>query len=175
MQRLLIAVLVLTAILFASTVVDAADPVNVPYSLCSKTDKYHYTITSMTAVTWPPTKGNPVNITANGTLDETITGGTYSAKATYEGFPLPSSSGDLSTIKAVPWAAGVFEFDYVFPIPSSAPSGKYWAQLSGVDQSKSLLFCIQLSFSLSAVGAAVEETNLRSRWQEVKKLAALMQ
>jgi len=144
--------LVLSSLLFASTV--QCD--SVPYTLCSSTDKYHYTISSLTAVSWPPVAGKSVNVTANGTLDETVTGGTYAAKATYEGFPLGSESGEISSMKPVPWAAGVFSFDYVFPIPSAAPSGKYTATLSAVDQNKSTLFCINLAFSIKGEEEKVE-------------------
>ena len=77
-------------------------------------------------------------------------------------------------MKPVPWSAGPFEFDYVFPIPGSAPSGKYTAQLSAADQNKTALFCINLAFSISAEGQKEEGVNLRTRWQEVKRLEVLM-
>jgi hypothetical protein len=120
----------------------------------------------MTSNLWPPAKGQPINVTVNGSLDEQITAGQYSASAKYEGFPLPGESGSLSDLAPLPWAQGVFGFVYSFPIPSSAPSGKYTAQLSAVDQNKSTLFCINLAFSLKLEG---EQENGMAAWKKLKE------
>ena len=88
MRAVFFLLLALLALVVLPSLTSAVD---VPFTLCSKTDKYHYNLTSLTALSWPPSKGASVNVTANGTLDETVTSGTYSAKATYTGFPCPPS------------------------------------------------------------------------------------
>ena len=158
------------AMLVLLSLTPVALSVDVPYTLCS-TKATHFNISSIRASAWPPAKGSADNVTVNGTLDEQVTGGTYSATAKWEGFPLPSSDGPVSEFKPVPWAKGTMQFDYAFPVPGTAPSGKYTATLSAVDQQKETLFCINLAFSLKAAEHGVGgESGRRSRVALLKQL-----
>ena len=85
--------------------------VSVPYKSCASSSS-HLTLTSLTANEWPPVTSSWFNVTVNGTLDEDVTSGSWSASGSFDGFPLPSSSGDISQFKPLPWPSGPIQFDY---------------------------------------------------------------
>ena len=106
------------SLLLAVALFCASADVDVPYKLCS-TAGTHVNISSLTANEFPPVKGDSFNLTVNGTLDETVTSGQWSASGSYDGFPLPSSSGDIDQFKATPWPAGDMQFTYGIDVRSA--------------------------------------------------------
>ena len=98
-------------LVFAVLVVGALSDAAVPYKLCGSGTP-HITISSLSANVYPPKKGSSFNVTVNGTLDEAVYSGQWSASGTYEGFPLPSSSGDIAEFKPTPWQSGPLLFNY---------------------------------------------------------------
>jgi len=133
----------------------------VVYKSCASSNA-HLSIANITANVFPPQKGVDFNVTVNGTLDEDVTDGTWTASVSYEGFPLGHDSGKISEFKPLPWAKGVFDFTYSFDIPSATPGGSYKVELSAVDQSKSQLFCIDISFSITSLQESNEIVNIIS-------------
>jgi len=127
--------------------------VPVPYALCS-IPSAHLKISSVSSNEWPPKKGDTLNITVTGVVDETVTSGQYSINIKIDGFPLPAITGDISTFHPLPWAKGPLQFSFLEDIPGDAPSGSYALQISAVDQSNQQLFCVDLAFKLIE---AVEE------------------
>ena len=115
-----LALVVLSVLAFSSPV----QSTTVPYTLCSSTAKYHIKITSLSSDVWPPKKGGHVNVTVNGTTDEAVSSGSYTAKVSYLGLPISTQNGNLSDFKPLPWPAGELDFSYVEAIPDSAPNGK---------------------------------------------------
>lgn len=137
---LLISVLFLSLI----TLIIAVD---VPYSNCGKSSD-HISINSVTANIWPPTKGNSVTLLFDGKTNEEITKGKYVVQITYLGIPLPSSSGPLSDLLALPVAIGPLAIKSTSNFPSSSPSGNYVVSVTTTDQNGEELFCTSVKFSL---------------------------
>jgi len=123
--------------------------VPVAYTLCS-TSGAHLKIGTVESSEWPPKKGDNLNISFTGVLDETVTAGTYTSRITWNGFPAPPESGDINDIYPIPWVKGDLAFSFVSEIPSTSPSGSYTVQLTAVDERKEQLFCVHLSFKLNA-------------------------
>jgi len=142
-------VLLCLLLLLCVAVCDVCGDVIVPYKLCS-TAAAHLNISSLTANEYPPVKSSSFNLTVNATVDEDVSSGQWSASGSFDGFPLPSSSGDISQFKPTPWTQGPIAFTDGFDVSSSYPSGSYVIQLSASDQNQSLLFCLSISFSLSS-------------------------
>ena len=112
------------SLLLAVALFRASADVAVPYTLCS-TAATHINISSLTANEFPPVKGSSFNLTVNGTLDEAVTSGQWSASGSYDGFPLPSSSGDVSQFKATPWPAGDIQLMYGIDVRSALDNTAY--------------------------------------------------
>jgi len=122
--------------------------VPIPYDLCSSPTA-HLKINSVTDNEWPPVKGDTLNITVSGVVDEDVTSGEYTIAIKLDGFPLPDINGDIADFHPLPWMTGPLTFSFPEPIPSSAPGGTYNIQISAVDQNKSQLFCVSINFKLS--------------------------
>jgi len=121
--------------------------VPVPYDLCSSSQA-HIVISSITSNEWPPVKGDTLNLTVSGTVDEDVTSGTYSINIKLDGFPLPAITGNIDEFHPLPWTKGPLTFSFPEPIPDGAPGGTYNLQVSAVDQNKGQLFCVSLNFKL---------------------------
>jgi len=133
--------------------------VAVPYSLCSSAGA-HLKIVNVTSTEWPPKKGDTMTVTFDGIIDETVTAGTWAASGKWDGFPLPSSNGNIDTFYPLPWPKGPLTFSFPEPIPSESPSGSYTIKLSAVDQDKQQLFCVDLAFKLNT---DINKTDLMNR------------
>ena len=102
-------------LLLAIVVCGVCGDVSVPYKSCASSST-HLNISSLTANEYPPVKGSWFNVTVNGTLDETVTSGQWSASGSFDGFPLPSSSGDINQFLPTPWQQGDISFQYGFSV-----------------------------------------------------------
>jgi len=122
--------------------------VPVPYDLCSSSTA-HLKINSVTDNEWPPVKGDTLNITVSGVVDEDVTSGEYTIAIKLDGFPLPDINGDIADFHPLPWSKGPLQFSFPEAIPSSAPGGTYNIEISAVDQNKAQLFCVSINFKLS--------------------------
>jgi len=148
MQRLS-SLLLLSLLLLVGIVGVVSVPV--PYALCSAASA-HVKIDSLSANEWGPVKGDTLNVTAVGVVDETVLSGEYTINIKIDGFPLPSINGDIAEFNPLPWPKGPLQFSILEDIPSDAPSGSYTLQVSAVDQNNDQLFCVDLAFKLAVVG-----------------------
>jgi len=137
--------LLLLVVLVLFVVVES---IPVPFTSCSSSSA-HLQITSVNSDAWPPSKGDNLNISFVGNVDESVTAGEYTVKISWNGFPLPADTGDINDVHPLPWNKGPLAFSFIQEIPSESPSGSYTCQLSAVDQSKAELFCVHLSFKLA--------------------------
>jgi ML domain len=125
----------------------AASATSVPFTLCS-TGADHLTIRSVDITPYPVAKGKTETITISGALDETVTSGTYTAAVSYLGIQISSTTGALSDLAPTPWSVGPITLKSSGVVPSTAPSGAYTLQFSGVDGNGQLLTCAQINFSV---------------------------
>lgn len=130
--------------------------VDVPYTNCGKAGD-HVTITGVTADKWPPVKGGSLTMLFQGKTDEEITSGKYTVAITYSGIPLPTTTGPLSDLLALPVAVGPLTINSTSQFPSSSPSGGYVVQVSTADQNGAELFCTSVKFSLLTESREAEE------------------
>ncbi|GAM27024.1 hypothetical protein SAMD00019534_101990, partial [Acytostelium subglobosum LB1] len=111
----------------------------------------HFAIDTVLIVPDPPVKGQVVNITASGTLNEQITDGTVHITLKY-GFitilnqnePLCNADNPLPC----PIAAGSYTRSFATMIPSTVPSGKYSANVVINDQNGQEVACINVALQL---------------------------
>ena len=121
----------------------------VPYKWCGKSTD-DGSISSVLSNEFPPVKGDTLSLNVTGNLTKEVTSGQYTIAASVGGFPLPPLTGDIDAFRSLPWPVGSLNFTYSQSIPSAAPSGKYDVKISAVDQDKTQIFCISISFTLSA-------------------------
>jgi len=152
----------LLVVVLSLCVLSVLSAVPVKYGQCNANPS-HLTILTVTSDEWPPKKGDDLSITFNGTLDETITSGEYTISIKFDGFPLPSSSGNINDINPLPWNKGPIAFTFPVDIPSSSPSGSYSVTVSAKEQTSSQLFCVDLAFSLLADSVADKANNAIQR------------
>ena len=114
-MRALLCLVVLSLVL---SVLQVSADVAVPYTSCS-TSSTHLNVTSITANAYPPVKGSWFNVSVNGTLDEEVSSGKWSASGSFDGFPLPSSSGDISQFLPTPWQQGDIQFTDAISVRST--------------------------------------------------------
>lgn len=123
--------------------------VPVPYKWCgAATDDA--TIDSIVSNEFPPVAGDNLVLNVTGNLTKQVTSGTYTIAISVSGFPLPSITGDIAAFSPLPWGLGQLNFSYAQEIPSAAPPGSYLVKISAVDQDSKQIFCISITFTLSA-------------------------
>jgi len=91
-------------------------------------------------------------LTANGSLDEVVSGGSIHSVTYWNGIKVLDTTLDLcSTMKdqdPCPWQVGSFLFKQTQTMPAGAPSGKYKEVVTVTDQSQQQVMCIQGEFPL---------------------------
>jgi len=142
MRSLLLLVVVALCFLCGASAVD------VPHKSCAGAHD-DVNLTSIVSAVWPPVKGSMLSLNITGDNSKLITSGSYTINIRVNGIPLPDVTGDIKDFKALPWPVGDLNFSYSQDIPSIAPSGQYAIKISAVDQDKTEIFCITLTFSLS--------------------------
>ena len=87
-------------------------------------------------------------IVVNGTVDETVSAGTFQIDVTYVGIPIYSKTGSICSDIKCPLAPGAIGLAKTVNLPSFAPSGLYHAQIQTVDSNGALLFCVGVDLSI---------------------------
>jgi len=124
--------------------------VPVPYGLCSSAGA-HIRIISVQSDVWPPVSGQTLHVNMTGTVNKNITSGEYTINVALDGIPVPPITGDIDNFKPLPWMAGPLNMIFPQDIPSGIPKGTTCTiEISAVDQDKTQLFCIKLSFTFEA-------------------------
>eukprot|EP01005_Ploeotia_sp_CARIB1_P001707 NODE_619_length_703_cov_596.755208_g610_i0.p1 GENE.NODE_619_length_703_cov_596.755208_g610_i0~~NODE_619_length_703_cov_596.755208_g610_i0.p1 ORF type:complete len:148 (+),score=40.72 NODE_619_length_703_cov_596.755208_g610_i0:59-502(+) len=103
------------------------------------------------SLTWVPhdlKKGDKVELTVKGTLEEEITKGDIAVKASLDGIPLLNKKFDLCTeVKKIniscPIQPTTKDLVYNATLPSVLPVGKLKAEANVYDQNGDELFCIK--------------------------------
>jgi hypothetical protein len=105
----------------------------------------HRAINSQTQV-----KGSPVTVSATGSVDETVTAGTYEIVVSYLGIPLYDKKGDLCSLQKTlcPIAQGPLNISKTVNLPSWVPSGAYHLKLDGNDMNSQLLLCVEADLNI---------------------------
>jgi len=170
----MLSVSLLVPLSFLLCVLSVVSAVPVKYGLCN-TNPSHLTILTVESDEWPPKKGEDLSVTFNGTMDETVTSGEYTVGIKFDGFPLPSSSGDINDVHPLPWNKGPIAFTFPVDFPASAPSGSYSVTVSAKEQTNTQLFCVELNFNLLEELGNEEASNanafqtLRKTWNRHKR------
>eukprot|EP01137_Pigoraptor_chileana_P025666 Opistho-2@95459 len=111
----------------------------------------HFTPTNVVITPASPVKGQPLTVAVNGTLDESVTGGSVEIVIKYLGISIVNEKKDLCTLDSAhpcPFAQGVFSLTEGATIPSIAPSGTYKGTVKLSDQNGQEIYCVNLDFKL---------------------------
>jgi len=118
-----------------------------PYRTCSSATA-HLKIDTVEVNEWPPVSGDTLEVNMIGSVDETVTAGTYAIDVTLDGIAIPPITGNIDTFKPLPWDQGAITMSFPQDIPGGILSGTTCKlQISAVDQQKEQLFCITMSFT----------------------------
>jgi len=122
----------------------------VPYGLCSGAGA-HIRIISVQSGVWPPVSGQTLYLNMTGTLNKNISDGEYTINVAVDGIPIAAITGDIDKFRPLPWATGPLNMSFSQDIPGGIPKGTTCTiELSAVDQDKTQLFCIKLSFTFQS-------------------------
>jgi len=137
----------------ASGLVGVVGQVPIPYTNCGGPNDM-VKIESATASVWPPSAGQSVTLTLSGSLAEQLSGGTYAANATVDGFPVINQSGNLANLDpSIKWPipAGPMTFTKTLTLPSLLGAGtSIVIGASAMDNVGNELLCIGLSFTVGS-------------------------
>lgn len=137
-------------------IVAIASAANVPFKSCASGSKA--SITALDLAPYPVVKGQPLTVTASGTLGEVLTAGTYNLIVKFLGIQIFTQSGDICTLDpsfACPVAAGPINLKDSATIPNIAPSGSYEITLNATDQNGADLLCVVIPLQITSTVAAV--------------------
>lgn len=136
-----------TAVLVLATVVPAAGPAAASpaaFTSCAPDATFH--VTSVDIEPQPLVPGKKVVVQATGTLDERLTGGSYTANVSYMGVSVLQRSGSIGELIKLPAAPGPATVSEKLKVPKQAPSGSYELTFSATDQDGATLSCVTVPF-----------------------------
>lgn len=124
----------------------------------------HFNATNVTISPDPPVQGSPALLLAQGTVDEVITGGAASLTVYLNNFPLYNAAATTcgNTTITLPLGMGSIDIDgfqcpttvgeqqnvtMSLTLPTGIPTGTYTVLLSGQDQGKANVFCMNGTFN----------------------------
>eukprot|EP01133_Synstelium_polycarpum_P014230 gene14230-16790_t len=110
----------------------------------------HFTIGNVVITPDPPQKGQNINVTASGTLNEQVTSGNVALLVKYGFITLINKNLPLcepANPFPCPLAAGPYEKSIVQMIPDAAPPGTYTAHVVVTDQNNQEIACINADFT----------------------------
>lgn len=146
-RRALPAVAVLA---LAATVPSAGPAAAAPAPFTTCADHAHFRVTAVDVTPQPLVPGKKVSISASGTLEHRLTGGTYQAEVRYMGFRVLQRSGSVGELITLPAQAGPATMGAAqLKVPRDAPEGSYELQFSAVDQHNDTLTCLVVPFRVS--------------------------
>lgn len=135
-------VLPAAALALAATVpsVSPAAAAPAPFTTCADDGQFHVTAVDVTPRTLVP--GKKVSISASGTFERRLTGGTYHAEVRYRGFDVLRRSGPLGELIALPAQPGPATMTAAMKVPRKAPEGSYELAIFVVDQANDTVTCL---------------------------------
>jgi len=126
--------------------------VNIPYTNCTKSAT-DVNIESATISMWPPVKGKPFDLSIQGSLLSSISGGNFKIEVTFDGIPIQKSGTIQELAKlahiTLPIPAGPFNLTKDLTIPSGVPSSSISVRVDAQDQNNYEILCIELSIKIS--------------------------
>lgn len=135
------------AVLALAVIVPAASPAAAapaPFTTCAPDARFQ--VSSVDVTPQPLVPGKKVSISASGTLDEQLTGGTYQADVRYMGVSVLQRSGSIGELIALPAGPGPATMGATLKVPREAPGGAYELAFSAVDQNNASLTCLIVPF-----------------------------
>eukprot|EP01133_Synstelium_polycarpum_P017113 gene17113-20384_t len=135
-------------------------------------DSDHFQIGNVVITPDPPTKGESINITASGTLNEQVTAGNVHVLLKYGFITLINQNINLCESESpfpCPIASGAYEKSVVLTIPDSAPSGTYKGHISITDQNDQEIACIDLDLIGENLGQEPRSNSGKSNRMHQKK------
>lgn len=118
--------------------------VPVPYTNCGASSDEIF-ISNITCSAWPPVLGTKSNLDINLVSRELISGGTYTASVSLNGFPIVNKSGDISKYFKLPIQPGPVTITKDLNIPNIGIHGAVGLKLSAQDSNGNELFCVSLT------------------------------
>jgi len=134
--------------------------------VCQGTETDHIKIATAVASSWPPVAGKDLTLTFTGSTDEAISGGTFDAQVTFDGFPILDKTGNISDLLTLPRPAGPATITKTFTVPSILPSGSLNIHITAVDNqpTPSELLCVDVSGN---VGAFVSSSRVATKSRRI--------
>ncbi|GAM27390.1 hypothetical protein SAMD00019534_105650 [Acytostelium subglobosum LB1] len=112
----------------------------------------HFQIQKVVITPDPPVKGQSLNVTATGQLNEAVTGGNAHLLIKYGFITIINQNEDICSIPNSPYqcpiSAGDYQRSVIGNIPSNVPSGKYTGNVVFTDQNNQEIACISLDLTL---------------------------
>lgn len=143
----------------------------------------HGKISKIDIVPSTPVKGSTFSINGEGTIDEAVPSGKYSLSIHLNGIPVFSHTGDGCSPEVVKLPLGMGEIDYgglkcpagpgtvdlglKVTVGKSAPSGKYSATTTAVDNNGAQILCAEVDFVFSTPEEQLQKPlvlNFNKKW-----------
>lgn len=138
------AVLALAAVA-PSALPAAAAPV--PFTNCAAAQPM-FQANSVDVEPQPLMPGKRATFRVDGSLVETLTGGSYVADVRYMGVSVLERSGSISELIALPAQPGPAAFKATERLPRNTPEGSYELIFNATDQNGAELTCVKVPFSV---------------------------
>jgi hypothetical protein len=115
-----------------------------PFTVCASDAMFQ--VRSVDIEPQPLVPGKKVTVKASGTLQEQLTGGSYSADLRYMGVSIQQLSGPVGQLITLPAQPGPATMGATVKVPKQTPQGSYELRFSAVDQNGSTLACLSVPF-----------------------------
>lgn len=141
----------------------------------------HGKVKDITITPAQPVKGQTFKVTGTGTVDEVVSASKYTLKISLNNIPIFTHTGDnchpdsvklplgmgevdLGGVKCPTTAGETVDLNQSVEVGKLSPNGNYVTTFSALDQASAEVFCVQISFTMSAEESdEVEEKPLKLR------------
>jgi len=103
----------------------------------------------LVATSWPPVRGQDLDISAEGTAKEQIKAGDYQVVVHLDSFQIFSKQGQLSELTKLPVSQGPVNLQTKFEVPGLLPPGKYNMHMECNNEEKHRIMCLEINFQMS--------------------------
>lgn len=138
------AVVLALAAVAPSAVPAAAAPV--PFTTCATDATFQ--VSNVDVDPQPLVRGKRATFRADGTLLESLTGGSYVADFRYQGVSVLQRSGSIDQLIALPAQPGPATLEATAKVPRQAPQGSYELVFSASDQNGAAVTCLRVPFTI---------------------------